>query len=139
MSSNLLPPDYEPMDGEPFMNPMMREFFRRRLVAWRNDLLKDSGDTLKNLQSESLHEADIADRASLEAERALELRTRDRYRKLLGKIDGALRRIDEGTYGYCEETNEPIGLRRLVARPIATLSVEAQEHHERLERTHRDA
>ncbi len=139
MSSNLLPPDYEPKDGEPFMNPMMREFFRRRLVAWRNDLLKESGDTLKNLQSESLHEADIADRASLEAERALELRTRDRYRKLLGKIDGALRRIDEGTYGYCEETNEPIGLRRLVARPIATLSVEAQEHHERLERTHRDA
>ena len=139
MSSNLLPPDYEPKDGEPFMNPMMREFFRRRLVAWRNDLLKDSGDTLKNLQSESLHEADIADRASLEAERALELRTRDRYRKLLGKIDGALRRIDEGTYGYCEETNEPIGLRRLVARPIATRSGEAQEHHERLERTHRDA
>ncbi len=139
MSSNLLPPDYEPKDGEPFMNPMMREFFRQRLVAWRNDLLKESGDTLKNLQSESLHEADIADRASLEAERALELRTRDRYRKLLGKIDGALRRIDEGTYGYCEETNEPIGLRRLVARPIATLSVEAQEHHERLERTHRDA
>ena len=139
MSSNLLPPDYEPKDGEPFMNPMMREFFRQRLVAWRNDLLKESGDTLKNLQSESLHEADIADRASLEAERALELRTRDRYRKLLGKIDGALRRIDEGTYGYCEETNEPIGLRRLVARPIATLSLEAQEHHERLERTHRDA
>ncbi len=139
MSSNLLPPDYEPKDGEPFMNPMMREFFRQRLVAWRNDLLKESGDTLKNLQSESLHEADIADRASLEAERALELRTRDRYRKLLGKIDTALRRIDEGTYGYCEETNEPIGLRRLVARPIATLSVEAQEHHERLERTHRDA
>ncbi len=139
MSSNLLPPDYEPKDGEPFMNPLMREFFRQRLVAWRNDLLKESGDTLKNLQSESLHEADIADRASLEAERALELRTRDRYRKLLGKIDTALRRIDEGTYGYCEETNEPIGLRRLVARPIATLSVEAQEHHERLERTHRDA
>ncbi len=139
MSSNLLPPDYEPRDGEPFMNPMMREFFRQRLVAWRNDLLKESGDTLKSLQSESLHEADIADRASLEAERSLELRTRDRYRKLLGKIDAALRRIDEGTYGYCEETNEPIGLRRLVARPIATMSVEAQEHHERMERTHRDA
>lgn len=137
MSSNLLPPDYEPKDGEPFMNPIMREYFRQRLLQWRSDLLKESGETLRNLQTENSYKPDITDRASLEAERSLELRTRDRYRKLLGKIGAALLRIDEGSYGYCEETDEPIGLRRLVARPIATLSLEAQEQHERMERTHR--
>ena len=137
MSSNLLPPDYEPIDGEPFMNPIMREYFRQRLLLWRDDLLRESGETLRHLQTENGNEADIADRATVEAERSLELRTRDRYRKLLGKIDSALYRIDEGTYGYCEETNEPIGLRRLIARPIATLSLAAQEQHERMERTHR--
>ena len=137
MSSNLLPPDYEPHDGEPFMNPIMREFFRQRLLQWRGDLLKESGETLRHLQTENGYEADIADRASVEADRSLELRTRDRYRKLLGKIEAALHRIDEGSYGYCEETSEPIGLRRLIARPVATLSLEAQEQHERMERTHR--
>ncbi len=137
MSSNLLPPDYEPHDGEPFMNPIMREFFRQRLTQWRGDLLKESGETLRNLQTENGYAADIADRATVEADRSLELRTRERYRKLLGKIETALHRIDEGTYGYCEETDEPIGLRRLIARPVATLSLEAQEQHERMERTHR--
>ena len=138
MSSNLLPPDYEPSDEEEFMNPMMREFFRQRLLEWRAELLKESGQTLLNMQEVSLHEPDIADRASLETERALELRTRDRERKLISKIDSALRRIDTGDYGYCDETGEPIGLRRLIARPIATLSLEAQERHERMEKTHRE-
>ena len=120
------------------MNPMMREFFRQRLLDWRTDLLQESSETLLNMQQESLQEPDIADRASLEAERALELRTRDRERKLITKIDAALRRLDEGSYGFCEDTGEPISLRRLMARPIATLSLEAQEQHERMERTHRD-
>ena len=138
MSSTLLPPDYAPSDDEEFMNPMMREFFRQRLLDWRADLLKESGQTLLNMQEVSLHEPDIADRASLETERALELRTRDRERKLISKIDSALRRIDTGDYGYCDDTGEPIGLRRLIARPIATLSLEAQERHERMEKTHRE-
>jgi DnaK suppressor protein len=116
---------------------MQLEYFRQRLLAWRAELLQESTETLMHLQHESLHEADLADRASLETDRSLELRTRDRERKLIAKIDEALRRIEDGTYGFCEETNEPINLRRLMARPIATLSIEAQERHERMERTHR--
>ena len=130
--------DYVPSEREEFMNDTMRNFFRQRLVDWRSELLRESNETLQNMQQESLQEPDIADRASLETERALELRTRDRERKLISKIDSALRGIDDGTYGYCEDTGEPIGLRRLMARPIATLSIEAQERHERMERTHRD-
>lgn len=120
------------------MSPMQREYFRQKLLAWRAELLDESSETLQHLQQESAQEPDLTDRASLEAERALELRTRDRARKLIAKIDAALDRIEAGTYGYCTETNEPIGLRRLEARPIATLSVEAQERHERMEKTHRD-
>ena len=138
MSSTLLPPDYVPSDDEEFMNPMMREFFRQRLLEWRNELLRESDQTLLNMQQVSLQEPDITDRASLETERALELRTRDRERKLISKIDSALRRIDTGDYGYCDDTGEPIGLKRLIARPIATLSLEAQEQHERMEKTHRE-
>jgi len=134
----LLPPDYRPKEDEEFMNPLQREYFRRKLLAWRSELLQESLETLHHLQEESLSEPDIADRASLETDRALELRTRDRERKLITRIDDALRRIDDGSYGFCEETNEPISLRRLEARPIATLSIEAQERHERMERTHRD-
>lgn len=120
------------------MNARQREYFRRKLLSWREELLRESSETIKNLQEESLAEPDMADRASLEADRALELRTRDRQRKLISKIDEALDRLDDGSYGYCEETGEPISLRRLEARPIATLSVEAQERHERMERTRRD-
>ena len=120
------------------MNPMQLEYFRQKLLRWRVELLQESNETLQHLQEESLSEPDIADRASLETDRALELRTRDRERKLISKIDEALKRIEDGTYGYCEETAEPISLRRLEARPIATLSIEAQERHERMERTHRD-
>ncbi len=138
MSSTLLPPDYVPSDDDEFMNPMMTEFFRQRLLEWRNELLRESGQTLLNMQNTSIQEPDIADRASLESERALELRTRDRGRKLISKIDDALRRIEAGDYGYCEDSGEPINIRRLIARPIATLSVEAQERHERMEKTHRD-
>lgn len=134
----MLPPDYRPNEDEEFMNPMQREYFRQKLLAWRTELLQESSETLNHLQEESLSEPDIADRASLETDRSLELRTRDRERKLIAKIDDALRRIEEGTYGFCEETAEPISLRRLEARPIATLSIEAQERHERMERTHRD-
>ena len=133
-----IPPNYRPSEKESFMNEMQREYFRQKLQRWRDELLRDSSLTLAHLQQESLAEPDIADRASLETDRSLELRTRDRERKLIAKIDEALRRIEEGTYGYCEETAEPISLRRLEARPIATLSVEAQERHERLERTQRD-
>ncbi len=135
----LLPPDYRPTEKEPFMNPMQVEYFRQKLLRWRIELLEESNETLVHLQEESLSEPDIADRASLETDRALELRTRDRERKLIAKIDEALKRIEDGTYGYCEETAEPIALRRLEARPIATLSIEAQERHERMERTHREA
>ena len=134
----LLPPDYRPSDDEPFMNPMQQEYFRQKLLAWRIELLQESNETLQHLQEERLSEPDIADRASLETDRSLELRTRDRERKLIAKIDDALHRLEEGSYGFCEETNEPISLRRLEARPIATLSIEAQERHERMERTHRD-
>lgn len=138
MSSPLLPPDYRPSDDEPFMNPVMKEYFRQKLLAWRNELLQESSETLHNLQESGLQEPDIADRASAETDRSLELRTRDRERKLISKIDAALERIEDDSYGYCEETGEPIGVRRLDARPIATLSLEAQERHERLERTQRD-
>jgi DnaK suppressor protein len=136
--SPLLPPDYKPSDGEEFMNPLQLEYFRQKLLSWRGELLDESNETLSSLQNENLSESDLADRATRETDRAIELRTRDRERKLISKIDEALRRIDEGNYGYCEETNEPISLRRLEARPIATLSLEAQERHERMERTHRD-
>lgn len=138
MSNPLLPPDYRPSEEEEFMNARQREYFRIKLLAWRTELLQESNETLRNLQSESLAVPDMADRATKETDRSLELRTRDRQRKLIAKIDDALRRIDEGTYGYCEETDEPISLRRLEARPIATLSLEAQERHERMERTRRD-
>ncbi|MGE5514906.1 MAG: RNA polymerase-binding protein DksA [Bacteroidota bacterium] len=133
-----LPPDYRPTDEEPFMSDIMREYFRQKLLAWRLELLRESDETLAHLQEGGLQEPDIADRASAETDRALELRTRDRERKLIAKIDAALGRVADGTYGYCEETGEPITIRRLEARPIATLSIEAQERHERLERTHRE-
>ena len=133
-----LPPEYRPSDDEPFMNPRQREYFRRKLLKWRDELLYESTETLMHLQESGAREPDIADRASLETDRSIELRTRDRFRKLISKIDSAMKSIDEGTYGYCEETGEPISLKRLEARPIATLSVEAQERHERLERTRRD-
>ena len=133
-----LPPDYRPHDGEEFMGTLQLEYFRRKLVAWRSDLLKEANGTLASLSQGGILEADITDRASVEPDRALELRTRDRARKLVSKIDQALQRIEGGQYGYCEETGEPIGLRRLEARPIATLSLEAQERHERMERVHRD-
>ena len=120
------------------MNPMMREYFRKKLLTWRAALLNDSNETLQNLQEGGLVAPDIADRASAEMDRSLELRTRDRARKLITKIDEALERIEAGTYGYCEETHEPISISRLEARPIATYSLEAQERHERMERTHRE-
>jgi len=119
------------------MNAKQQEYFRRKLINWRGELLKESEETLESLQEGGVQEPDLADRASAEMERALELRTRDRARKLIAKIDAALARIEDGSYGYCEETGEPISLKRLEARPIATLSVEAQERHERMERTHR--
>ena len=132
-----LPPDYRPSDDEVFMNARQKEYFRQKLLKWRAELLREAEETLEHLQEGGLQEPDLADRASAEMERALELRTRDRARKLISKIDAALERIEHDTYGYCEETGEPIGLKRLEARPIATLSVEAQERHERMERTHR--
>lgn len=134
----LLSPDYRPTDKETFMSPVQLEYFRQKLLAWKTELLRESGETLSHLQEESLSEPDLADRASLETDRSLELRTRDRERKLIQKIDEALGRIEDGSYGFCEETGEPISLKRLEARPIATLSLEAQERHERMERTHRD-
>lgn len=137
-SARHLPPNYRPTQSEPFMNPVMRQYFKQKLLFWRSEILREAGITMQSLQTESLHEPDLTDRASLETDIAIALRTRDRERKLLSKIDAALRRIEEGTYGYCEETGEPISIRRLEARPIATLSVEAQERHERLERTMRD-
>ena len=133
-----LPPDYRPSEGEEFMNSSQLEYFRQKLLRRRAELLAESSETLQHLKEESLAEPDLADRATLETERAIELRTRDRERKLISKIDAALMRIEDGSYGYCEETDEPISLRRLEARPIATLSLEAQERHERMERTHRD-
>ncbi len=133
----ILAPDYRPSDDEPFMNDRQREYFRQKLQQWRLALLRESEDTLEHLQEGGVLEPDIADRASAEMDRSLELRTRDRFRKLIAKIDAALGRIEDGSYGYCDETGEPITLRRLEARPIATLSIEAQERHERMERTHR--
>src|SRR5919197_3312471 len=133
-----LPPDYRPSEDEEFMNPMQLEYFRQKLLRWRAELIAESSGTLQHLKEESLLKPDLTDRASLETERAIELRTRDRERKLISKIDAALSRIDTGTYGFCEETDQPIGIRRLEARPIATLSIEAQERHERMERTYRD-
>ncbi|MDO9711149.1 RNA polymerase-binding protein DksA [Paracraurococcus lichenis] len=133
-----LPPDYRPTDDEEFMGARQLEYFRQKLLRWRQDLLREAGETLASLSVGGITEADLTDRASVETDRALELRTRDRARKLIAKIDQALERIENGTYGYCEETGEPIGLRRLEARPIATLSIEAQERHERMERVHRD-
>jgi DnaK suppressor protein len=129
---------YRPSDKEPFMNERQREYFRAKLLEWREDILKEAKETLLHLQEENQNHPDLADRASSETDRAIELRARDRQRKLIAKIDEALARIDDGTYGYCEETGEPISLRRLEARPIATLSVEAQERHERRERVYRD-
>ena len=133
-----LPPDYRPSDKEEFMNPRMLEFFRHRLHGWRAELVEESNTTLQHLQEGGIVEADIADRASIETERSLELRTRDRARKLIGKIDEAIRRVEDGSYGYCAETDEPINVSRLQARPIATMTLEAQERHERMEKTHRD-
>src|ERR1700686_2255900 len=133
-----LPPDYRPTEGEDFMNSLQLEYFRQKLLRWRAELLAESSETLQHLKEESLAEPDLTDRASLETERSIELRTRDRERKLISKIDAALTRIEDGRYGFCQETEEPISIRRLEARPIATLSLEAQERHERMERTHRD-
>ncbi len=129
---------YRPSDKEPFMSERQREYFRAKLLNWREDILKEAKETLQHLQDESQNHPDLADRASSETDRAIELRARDRQRKLIAKIDAALQRIEDGTYGYCEETGEPITLKRLEARPIATLSIEAQERHERRERVYRD-
>ena len=132
-----LPRGYRPKENEPFMNARQKEYFRRKLNAWRDELQQDSSETVRHLQQDTAAEPDLADRATTETDRAIELRTRDRERKLVSKIDEALRRLEEGTYGYCEETGEPIGIRRLEARPTATLSLEAQERHERRERVYR--
>jgi DnaK suppressor protein len=129
---------YRPTDKEPFMNERQRDYFRQKLVAWKEDILREAKETLQHLQDENQNHPDFADRASSETDRAIELRARDRQRKLISKIDDALSRIDEGTYGFCEETGEPISIKRLEARPIATLSIEAQERHERRERVYRD-
>jgi DnaK suppressor protein len=136
MSTEVL--DYRPTDDEPFMNPRQREYFRQKLERWKDEILRESRGTLATLQEENQNHPDMADRASSESDRALELRTRDRQRKLISKIDAAIKRIDDGTYGYCEETGDPIGIARLDARPTATLSLEAQEMHERREKVYRD-
>jgi len=130
--------EYRPSEDEPFMNERQREYFRRKLLKWKEELLKESRETLANLQEESQNHADIADRASSETDRSIELRARDRQRKLIAKIDAALERVADGSYGYCVETGDPISLKRLEARPIATLSLEAQEAHERREKVYRD-
>ncbi len=135
---DILPDDYRPSEDEPYMNPRQLAYFKRKLLKWREEILAGSGSTLKHLQEEESRVPDQTDWASIEMQRAFELRTRDRERKLLAKIDAALKRIEDGTYGYCEETNEPIGIKRLEARPIATLSIEAQERHERRERIYRE-
>lgn len=137
-AENFLPDDYRPAEDEPFMNDRQLEYFRRKLLAWKAELVEQSVETLEGLAESARNVPDIADRASEETDRALELRTRDRQRKLVSKIDAALRRIDNGEYGYCEMTGEPISLKRLDARPIATMTLEAQERHERRERVHRD-
>lgn len=138
LSGLLLPEDYRPSEDEPFMNERQRAYFRRKLLAWKEEIVLQTRETLMGLYEGSTQHADLADRATSETDRALELRARDRHRKLIAKIDAALARIEDGTYGYCEETGEPIGLRRLDARPIATLSLEAQERHERRERVYRE-
>ena len=130
--------DYRPTEDEPFMNERQLEYFKKKLLNWKEEILRESRETLTHLQAETENHPDIADRASSETDRSLELRTRDRQRKLISKIEDALRRIEDGSYGYCEETGEPIGIARLDARPIATMSLEAQERHERRERVHRD-
>ncbi|MGB3554917.1 MAG: RNA polymerase-binding protein DksA [Jannaschia sp.] len=137
-AENFLPADYTPAEGEPFMNDRQTEYFRRKLLAWKADLQGETASTIEGLQDGARNIPDVADRASEETDRALELRTRDRQRKLIAKIESALRRIEEGEYGYCEKTGEPISLKRLDARPIATMSLEAQERHERREKVHRD-
>jgi DnaK suppressor protein len=136
--SDLVDAEYVPSEDEPFMNERQRAYFRNKLVKWKNEILKEARETLDALQQENANHPDLADRASSETDRAIELRARDRQRKLIAKIDAALQRLDDGTYGYCEETGEPISLKRLDARPIATLSIEAQERHERRERVYRD-
>jgi DnaK suppressor protein len=130
--------EYRPSEDEPFMNERQRDYFRKKLLAWKDEIIEESRHTIAHLQEDTVSQPDLADRATSETDRSIELRTRDRQRKLIAKIDAALRRLDDGTYGFCEETGEPIGLSRLEARPIATLSLEAQERHERRERTHRD-
>ena len=136
--SDAIEAGYRPSEDEVFMSERHRNYFRRKLMSWRDELLRESRETLTTLQSENENHPDIADRASSETDRAIELRARDRQRKLISKINAALARLDDGSYGFCEETGDPIGLRRLDARPIATLSVEAQERHERRERVYRD-
>jgi DnaK suppressor protein len=138
MSNMMIDEGYRPTDSEPFMSERQREYFRRKLLVWKDEILRESRETLTQLQSENENHPDLADRASSETDRAIELRARDRQRKLIAKIDSALQRIEDGSYGYCEETGEPISLKRLEARPIATLSLEAQERHERNERVYRD-
>ena len=133
-----LPEGYKPSRDEEFMNPMQQEYFRQKLTAWRSELLNEASQTLENLSTETLHKPDQMDRAQIESSAALDLRTRDRERKLIQKIESALRRIDNGTYGYCEDTDEPISLERLEARPIASMTLQAQERHEKMERVHRD-
>ncbi|MCQ2741584.1 MAG: RNA polymerase-binding protein DksA [Alphaproteobacteria bacterium] len=137
-SAVILPPDYKPSQDEDYMNEMQLEYFRQKLLEWKKSLLGQSKDTLDDLKQGGLNQPDQIDRASLESDKALELRTRDRARKLISKIDEALKRIEDGTYGYCEETGDPIGLERLEVRPVATLSIEAQERHERMEKTYDD-
>jgi DnaK suppressor protein len=138
LSENIDLADYVPSEAEEFMNPRQRAYFRSKLVAWKNEILREARETLDHLAEESANHPDLADRASSETDRAIELRARDRQRKLISKIDAAMQRIDDGTYGFCEETGEPISLKRLDARPIATLSIEAQERHERREKVYRD-
>ena len=133
-----LPPDYKPTEKEDYMSAHQLEYFRQKLLSWRDDLLKESRETIDHLKEENWHESDIADRASLETEAGVELRTRNRYLKLISKIDAALKRIEDGSYGFCEETGEPIGIKRLEARPVATLSIEAQERHEKMDKQYVD-
>ncbi len=130
--------EYRPTEDEPFMSERQRAYFRAKLIAWKNDILREAKETLENLQRENVNQPDLADRASSETDRSIELRARDRQRKLIAKIDAALERLNDGTYGYCEETGEPISIKRLDARPIATLSLEAQERHEKREKVYKD-
>jgi DnaK suppressor protein len=138
LMSRIAETNYKPTEEEPFMNERQKSYFRSKLVSWKNDILREARGTLESLQEENTNHPDLADRASSETDRSIELRARDRQRKLIGKIDSAIQRLDEGTYGFCEETGEPISLKRLDARPIATLSIEAQERHERREKVYRD-